>query len=219
MKTAVYGWGLLLALSVVVAAGCSSDSSEGDGSPENVLRQQLAVAIDKAPAFIDAFGRLEMAVRTGTAADVTLVNNQATVAVDMDGNGSRETAIRATLTFEEGADDFNDGARLFVSGPLGSLESAGGRAQRNVESGQVAVTAISGSFFDAPSGNELILFSEGSALTLQAESNAVLGSIGFEILVEGRDPIFGTLFFEPNGDAEFQIRAAAQDDSFNFIVR
>ena len=204
--------GLLL----LAACGGSESDGNGTGGPAT-LRGQLQTAVNATPAFIDAFTRIETAVRTGSAPDVTLTGDPARptarVLVDMNNDQTRETEVLCRITFNDGS-SFAEGARISASGPPGSFESASGTV--TLQEGTVQVAVSSGGFLDVASGDELILFN-GNLTT--AGGNLITGQIGFEILSEGTRPVFGTMFFEDNGQGGSQIRAVADDGSFDFIVR
>ena len=183
------------------------------------LRAQLETAIEKAPMFTDAFDRLADAIAGGEPDGVVLVDNgavtNATVNIDLDGDNNRETPLSVRLTFADGR-NLGTGASVSTGA---SFESASGNV-RVAENEQVIVRQIGGSFFDRQTTDELILFGNAEeGLTVSADRGVITGQIGFEILSELSSPVFGTLIFEPNGDGGFQIRAMADDGSFDFVVR
>lgn len=203
---------LACVLGAVAAVGCSdADSDSGDSA---TLRRQLETAVDKVPAMLDAYRRLVNAVEGGAADGVILNNNgavtDAVVAVDLDDDGERETALNVRF---QGDPDLDAGVPLFASGPLGSRESASGMAERQ-ENGTTRFTTIGGTFPDTQSTDELILFN--GTLTLDSDGIQVLGEIGFELLSDAISR--GTLFFENTGSG-FQIRAVEDDNAFEFVVR
>ena len=221
MRVSVQTLGILM-MSASGLIACSGDDSEGDlTGPQATLKAQLEVAQKKAPVFIDAYDRLVRAVEDGEAEDVTLMNSgasmRAVVNVDMDGDGSRETALSVGVNLNDG-ETFREGASLTVGGPAGTFESASGSATQLAD-GRTSVAQIGGGFFDPSSRNELILFpSEEGGLVVSEDRRVVQGDTGFEILTGEELPIFGRLFFEPDGDG-FLIRAVADDESFVVVVR
>lgn len=187
---------------------CSGDSTSGTArtTPEDVV-SFLEANASKAELLVEAFTRLVTAIAGGPADGVTLTPSgsevAATVELDLDGDGARETSVEGFARFASPALSFAEGATLEITAI--DNPSTSGTADANVNSIGIGNFLFDGSAtFDAANG--ATVESPQFGFTVSIIEGAVFGYADFKV-----GTIIATMVFEPDGAGGWQFRVEGED--------
>lgn len=205
---------LLVALPLSVAAICHEDETTGtNGITPDVIESFLQQRVDeRSDAFFDGLSRLLTAVAGGPADGVTITPNanviNATVDIDLDGDGTRESTVGGGLTFASTEYDLTEGATLSISN-IDSPGFSGSLSASATEVGTGTIQVAGGANFPITDGPTVDVPSFG--VTVVPFANFVQGFAEVEVGGLSMD-----VFFEEDGLGGWQMRVVGED--FDFTV-
>lgn len=180
---------------------------------KNIGEEALREYYDSGATFVqlEAMQRLLSAIAGNTVDGVTLVpsgnNIDATVAMDFDYDGTKETVVSGGVQFPNSQMSFGDGATATIDGVTGSgVDGSVSATVTEVSPGVVAV-AGSGQF----EGESEIPVDLDLNLTVSPLTGQVLGTVDIEA-----DENSATAFYENNGTGGFRIRVVG--DGYEFTT-
>jgi hypothetical protein len=198
----------------IIVTGCASAGSSGTrqaGLDPAALQTYLQRNFARIPVLTEAMSRIVVAASGGNATGVTFTNItggvQGTVGVDLDGNGSMESSIDATLMYDNPASGIGGGATFtvthinapYVSGTsTATVSVTGNGSQINFTSGSADLTPTYGPRVTVPS----VAFTVSPTLT----APTIIGHADFIA-----DNKTGTLFFESSTSTGWKIRVSSPD--------
>lgn len=199
-------------LAALVLGSCGDESNGGGGGgEEEVLQERLESGLDYTPAFTDAIDRLITTINGSPQPGVNIAPTgdgySGTVAVDLDGNGSFDTSVSGTLTFNDPGAGLAGGAILGISAVEG-LTTVVGQAAIGV-TGPASAYIANGEFYGARTGTNppLDLNVSNANMSLDVSTGNLVVSGGTEFDYNG---LVGTMAFVPAADG-FEIQVAGDD--------
>ncbi len=203
---------LTLPLSVTA---CDDDTATGNGNgalTADVVESFLNQNISKADAWFDGLSRLLLAVGGGPADGVTVSLDgtvaTATVDIDLDGDGTRESSVGGTLTFNTADLDLANGATLSIT-DIDSPGFSGSMTANVMDLGSGSIEAIGNANFPLTGGPTVDVPEFGLSVTpvvgfVFGFADVEVGGLSMEIL------------FEDDGLGGWQMRVIGSD--FEFVV-
>lgn len=178
---------------------------------KKVGEEALREYFDSGATFVqlEAMQRVLSAIAGNTVDGVTLVPNgnniDATVAMDFDYDGTKETVVNGGVQFPNAQMSFDDGATATIDGVTGSgVDGSVSATVTETAPGVVSVVG-SGQF----EGESEIPVDLDLNLTVSPLTGQVLGTVDIEA-----DEESATAFYENNGTGGFRIRVVGEDYTF-----
>ena len=190
-----------LSVAALIAVACSSSSNNsGDTNPGDVanFQQDFSFALENNLAgFGDAMNRMIKAVHGTTEPGVTVtqITNgvQASVGVDVDGDGNFETTLNGSVVYLNPAQGLAGGATLTITSITGGAPQAASGSGVITQTGPAMLTLSNGHFSTTTQTQHHSLSITQANLTLDATAASpdVTGTAQFTF-----DGIVGTMTFQ-----------------------
>ncbi len=191
---------------VLVSLGCNNNNDNNNGSADD-LHHQLEDSFGNVAHFGEAFQRVLQTLQGNPQPGVNLNQTNTgvtgTVAVDVDGDGTRETTIDATLTYLNAQLCFTGGATFQLNSITGCAPTTATATATLTPTGPATIQLTNGSatFHTQTRGNDLTV--TGATLTIDASNNhlVITGTADFVF-----NDLTGLATFEPDGQGSFKIQ-------------
>ena len=208
---------------VLALATCSSESTGGDNQsisdPAVFEAKMRSDFLPMVAGIADGLERLLIAADGGAADGVVIIPNatgaDATISVDLDGNGSREGSINGSIS-----GDIQTGAPVTIaaiSGQEPTLTGSGTLTATETAPGVILLDNLAGAGFGDPDGSQNaadVTVTDG-AVSLDVAAGTPDGFVDFDVTGEGKT-LDVHVSFEPNGAGGFLIHFTG--NGFDFTI-
>jgi hypothetical protein len=198
-------------LTLLLAAGCDLKLNGDDDTLDAAAMEDFLTAnFANVPNIIEALERLVETASGSPQPGVTIIPTatgvQGTLAIDLDGDGTRERTVAGSITFNNPQLGVAGGGTLVISGITGGSAQIGANTQVRLIGSSIIEFGPGSGFFRTAGGTQVALPEMLFTVQQGASAPVILGYMDFD-----GGNTSGTMLFESGGTAGWFIRVTGGD--------